>query len=240
MAKASDNVFPKVILGMNTTDPAAPADSSWKVYSKANGVFARSSNSIVGPLGGSGSGLTNPMTTTGDIIYSTDNSGTAARLAVGSNGQVLRTTSSSIPGWAVPPGFEFDYSQFTAAVSITATTEGTSNTVVTANAVTFDGSTTVMIEFYAPHARADTAAAARSLNLYMFEDGSSIGRVAAMLTPAANSDNKPVHVVLRRTPSNGSHTYSIRGFVNAGTGSVTAGIGGSGQDVPGFIRITKV
>lgn len=52
MTKASDNVFPKIIESMNTSDPAAPSDSSWKVYAKANGIFARSSNSVVGPFGG--------------------------------------------------------------------------------------------------------------------------------------------------------------------------------------------
>lgn len=55
MAKASDNVFPRVIYGMNTADQAAPADSSWRVYSKANGIFARSSNAVVGPFGATGS-----------------------------------------------------------------------------------------------------------------------------------------------------------------------------------------
>lgn len=50
MAKVDDNYFPKIIADMQTTDPAAPTDRSWKLYSKANGVFARSSNTIVGPL----------------------------------------------------------------------------------------------------------------------------------------------------------------------------------------------
>lgn len=53
MAKASDNVFPKVILGMQTSNPSAPTDSSWKTFSKADGVYARSSNTVVGPFGAS-------------------------------------------------------------------------------------------------------------------------------------------------------------------------------------------
>lgn len=44
-------------------------------------------------------GLTNPMTTTGDIIYSSDGSGTPARLAVGSNGKILRT-ASGLPAYS--------------------------------------------------------------------------------------------------------------------------------------------
>lgn len=54
MAKASDNVFPRVILGLQTTDQAAPSDSSWRTYAKADGIYARSSNSTVGPFGASG------------------------------------------------------------------------------------------------------------------------------------------------------------------------------------------
>jgi hypothetical protein len=45
-------------------------------------------------------GMTNPMTTTGDTIYSSSGS-TPARLGIGSTGQVL-TVSSGIPSWATP------------------------------------------------------------------------------------------------------------------------------------------
>jgi hypothetical protein len=46
------------------------------------------------------SGMTNPMTTTGDTIYSSSGS-TPARLGIGSTGQVL-TVSGGIPSWATP------------------------------------------------------------------------------------------------------------------------------------------
>jgi hypothetical protein len=45
-------------------------------------------------------GLTNPMTTTGDTIYSSSGS-TAARLAIGTTGQIL-TVSGGVPIWASP------------------------------------------------------------------------------------------------------------------------------------------
>jgi hypothetical protein len=44
--------------------------------------------------------LSNPMTTTGDIIYSSSGSGTPARLGIGTNGQVLKTSAGGIPEWA--------------------------------------------------------------------------------------------------------------------------------------------
>jgi hypothetical protein len=45
-------------------------------------------------------GMTNPMTTTGDIIYSSSGS-TPARLGIGTTGQVLNVTAG-IPAWATP------------------------------------------------------------------------------------------------------------------------------------------
>jgi hypothetical protein len=47
-------------------------------------------------------GMTNPMTTTGDIIYSSSGS-TPARRGIGSTGQVL-TVSGGVPTWATPAG----------------------------------------------------------------------------------------------------------------------------------------
>ena len=48
------------------------------------------------------SGMTNPMTTTGDIIYSSSGS-TPARLGIGTTGQVV-TVASGLPAWATPAG----------------------------------------------------------------------------------------------------------------------------------------
>jgi hypothetical protein len=45
-------------------------------------------------------GMTNPMTTTGDTIYSSSGS-TPARLGIGSTGQVL-TVAAGLPSWATP------------------------------------------------------------------------------------------------------------------------------------------
>jgi hypothetical protein len=47
-------------------------------------------------------GMTNPMTTTGDTIYSSSGS-TPARLGIGTTGQVL-TVSGGVPTWSAPAG----------------------------------------------------------------------------------------------------------------------------------------
>lgn len=53
------------------------------------------------------SGMSNPMTTTGDIIYSSSGS-TPARRGIGSTGQVL-TVSGGLPVWATPTTSAIDY-----------------------------------------------------------------------------------------------------------------------------------
>ena len=55
-------------------------------------------------------GMTNPMTTTGDTIYSSSGS-TPARLGIGSTGQVL-TVAGGIPSWATPAGGSRSYAIF--------------------------------------------------------------------------------------------------------------------------------
>ena len=53
----------------------------------------------IGGASGGGGGMANPMTTTGDMIYSSGGS-TPARLGVGTNGYVL-TLAAGVPSWAV-------------------------------------------------------------------------------------------------------------------------------------------
>jgi len=70
-------------------------------------------------------GMTNPMTTTGDTIYSSSGS-TPARLGIGSTGQVL-TVAAGIPSWATPAAASFVGCQ----LATTNTAQTISNTVQT-------------------------------------------------------------------------------------------------------------
>lgn len=136
---------------------------------------------------------------------------------------------------------ELDYVQITSNVSPTATTEGTANTVVTASAVSFDGATPVLIEFFSPRARPDDAANGRELHFWLYQDGSSIGRIGQVVAGQGGGPaTMPIKLERRMTPASGSRTYSIRASVNAGTGVIVAGAGGSGADMPAFIRISEV
>lgn len=232
MAAALDTID----AGILTADTAAAAAVPKSVVTTAGDIFYATGNAAVTrlALGAAGNVLLGGASAPsyGKVTDSeiTANTLSVNRLVAGTAGQVLGGTG---PSYSLPPGYEYAYTEFTSAVSITATTEGTANTVVTASAVTFDGSTVVLIEFSAPSVKAGTG----NIIMCLFEDGTAIGNIGF-------NDNAgkfvPMRLGRRRTPANGSRTYSVRAFVDAGTGSVTGGAGGAGANVPGWIRITKV
>lgn len=82
--------------------PTAPGSGVGKLYmNNADGkLYFRTSTNIY-DLTASGSGMTNPMTTVGDLIYASTNGSpaTAQRLGIGSAGQIL-TVVGGIPQWA--------------------------------------------------------------------------------------------------------------------------------------------
>ena len=134
---------------------------------------------------------------------------------------------------------ELDYVQITSAASITASVEASANTVVTGSAVTYDGSTSIVVEFYAP-VITPNAGAAENINIWLFDGSSSIGLMGQFTAATSATYRDPVHMTRRLTPSAAAHTYSIRATVTAGgTGTVQAGAGGSGAYMPAFIRITR-
>jgi hypothetical protein len=234
MAKASDNVFPKVITAVQVTDIAAPSDGSWKVYSKPGGIYARSSNSVVGPFGAAGG--SNPLTTKGDIIIA-DTGGTQTRLAAGATSGMVLTSAGSgaFETFALPQGFELSYVEFTSPVTINTTSEAAAVTVVTSAAITYSGSQRIQIDFYAPYS---VIASTENLFGVLYDGSGSIGTAWQGNVAAVGSDVIAPMFTRFLTPSNASHTYSIRFYIQTTSGTVGAGAGGSGNYMPGYIRIT--
>jgi hypothetical protein len=67
-------------------------------------------------------GMTNPMTTTGDTIYSSSGS-TPARLGIGTAGQILQVNSgATAPEWVTPAGSLANYAQIGSTTDLSGTT----------------------------------------------------------------------------------------------------------------------
>jgi hypothetical protein len=134
--------------------------------------------------------------------------------------------------WSKPPGYEYAYTEYTSAVTLAGTAEGTATSVVAASAVTFDGSTAVWLEFWCPYVLLNSAA---SWNLEFFDGSTGIGGLTGVTVVAT------VGFLLRRriTPSAATKTYSVKGWSSNGTSAAGAGAGGAGVNIPGYIRIVK-
>lgn len=138
-------------------------------------------------------------------------------------------------------GQELSYVEITSPVTISATSEATADTVVTAGAITFDGSTRVCIEFFSDSV-APGATAASAIAIFLYDGASSIGYIwfcKKDSSATAQNGTTGCHAVRYLTPSAGSHTYSIRASRSVSNGSIYAGAGGSGNDSPAFIRISR-
>lgn len=171
----------------------------------------------------------------GDLAQGTG-ADTAAKLSAGTAGQFLMANGASAAlSWA---SREIDYVEFTSSVNITATVEASANTIVTANALAGDGSTIYVIEFFCPRFR--VPAGNNNLNIWLFDGSTSLGFFGIFAGPdAVNELRAPAFLSRRLTPSNASHTYSVRATVSTGTGVADAGAGGTGVVLPGYIRITR-
>ena len=124
-------------------------------------------------------GMTNPMTTTGDSIYSSSGS-TPARLGIGSAGQVL-TVASGLPSWATPAAGGGMTLLSTTTLSTTTTTIGISastykNLYFLINGINLSGSDYVYFE---------TNGTANKFD-YIKSSGYNIGGVSTDMNVAAD------------------------------------------------------
>lgn len=217
-------IIPTATSPAQTTEGSAVWDSDDDVLTVGDGASRKT--------------LENRVTTTrGDLIVR--GASVNGRLAIGAAGKFLRSDATD-PSWQFPPGNEFDYAQITSSASITATSEATANTVITGAGVSYDGSTIVMLEFFTPYLNIT----AQSLAIVLYDDtgggAASIGLMGQYYDANAGQTVVPVHLMKRFTPSAATHTFSIRAYVNSGTGEVKADTGVNGHWLPAFMRIYKV
>jgi hypothetical protein len=127
---------------------------------------------------------------------------------------------------------EVAYAEVTSNTTITATTAATANTIVTAGAVSFDGSDLALVEFNSGRISIGTAG---QLVFELYDSSTGVGEMGF-----AKTSDRDTHQVYRFTPSNASHTYSVRAWVDTGSATVYAAGGGSaGNLIPASVRVLR-
>ncbi len=149
-------------------------------------------------------------------------------------GQAPIATGTTAATWQYPPGYEVGYAQVTSNKNITDTSESTATALITCTA-TFDGSA-VYAEFYTPELVTPTG---QTVVLTLFESTTELGRIAVIPAIGGAQIGVPCLARYKFTPSAGSHTYKLCGFVASGTGVFGGGAGGTGVFVPAYLRFIK-
>lgn len=160
----------------------------------------------------------------GDLAVGTG-ADTAARLALGSSGKVLRSNGSTAT-WEYPLGYEYDYVTRNTDLTVSATTAAGASSWITGNSVSYDGSTRVLIECFSmlvTPSGGDTI-------VTLWEDSTDLGRIAQVSGAGAAG----IHGMWFRTPSNASHTYTVKAYRATANGTIYGSLG-----AVAFLRITK-
>ena len=126
-------------------------------------------------------GMTNPMTTTGDTIYSSSGS-TPARLGIGTTGQVL-TVAGGVPTWAAPAGggkvLQVVEGSYSTQVDNSTTTFQDTN--VTANITPSSASSKILV-IVKQHGYKDAGDIESGLIVRLMRDSTSIDDVSGFYT----------------------------------------------------------
>lgn len=148
------------------------------------------------------SGMTNPLTTTGDTIYSSSGT-TPARLGIGSTGNVL-TVSGGLPVWSAPAGggkvLQVVYATYATSTSTSATSF--SDTGLTATITPTLNTSTIMI--FVNHASnfTDNQSSSQQMNLRILRDSTNLYDVNFMYhSPYQFNSNAGMTIIRKDSPA---------------------------------------
>lgn len=186
-------------------DPSAEPDGEWLMTSSGAAVWTPAAANLV------------PIADAGSYFTATDVEG------------ALQEIGAAGFGGGGGGGFStVGYDQRTTNVTVTSTTESSPTTIISCAAHTFDGNP-VMLTVYFPVIAPQVFT---FLIVQLMESTTEITRIAVFQPDAAADLLWPTSMMVRFTPSAGSHTYTIAGTVGNATGYQIRCGGGSGATNP--------
>lgn len=217
--------YGNILHGSGAPSGALGVDNDFYIDTTAHSIYGPktsgawgSATSLVGPTGATGAA-----------------GATGATGATGSTGATGATGPTGPTGPAGPAGgASAAYQDFQSNVSVTGTSVSPT-TVVTAPAFTPNGTDAYWFEFFSPQVQ---AGASDTIELDLYDGATRLGTMAITANPASQS-SAPLTAKTKLTPTNASHTYSVRAWRVSTSGVIVAGAGGAGNPVPGYISITK-
>lgn len=142
------------------------------------------------------------------------------------------------------------YVTFAATVTAVSAVEANAVTVVQAGAITFDGTTKIFAEFYAPGIGISDSTNGCNLILFDTTTAAPLGRIWETLQASAGAQAVPLSGCLVRSPEfippAGVHNYfigicdSIGGGGGGNHAKVFADVGGAGKAFNGYLRLSTV
>jgi hypothetical protein len=246
---------------------ATPDAGEVVTYAKTDGLLYSKDDAGTETLMSGGSGLSNPMTTGGDVIYG-GASGTPTRLANGTAGQVLTSGGTTVaPTWetggggdvatdaiwttagkvAVATGTATATEQYPPGYELDYVAKTSSTNITATSAATADTVITgtsqayaagdYWVEVFAPQCRT-TATANASLTFALYDGATELGLMAEVRTPAAAATGASQRPRTKVTLTAATHQLIFKAFVSGGTGIIGAGAGGANTLVPAYILVT--
>ena len=174
-------------------------------------------------------GMTNPMTTTGDTIYSSSGS-TPARLGIGTTGQVL-TVAGGIPSWATPAGGGGKVLQVVEGTTSTSTTNSTStdaDTTLTATITPSSATSKIAVFVTQTGCEKSSANAGNQIQLKLLRTSTNIAETYSLSTGSATFLNGTIAISKLDSPSTTSATTYKTQFNNPNnTAAVTVNAAGA-------------
>ncbi len=135
---------------------------------------------------------------------------------------------------------ELAYAELSASVTVTSATQASPTDLISAGAISFDGTTRVLVEGYA--AQIDAGAAAKETQVDLWDGATNLGAVGGFgLTGSSGVyASIPFRFAKYVTPSAGSHTFRIAGWrVTGANWSFVSGTYYGTVYAPAFIRVSR-